>query len=218
MAKEFGSKSEVIEFWEDTDIDSKKEKLLYSFYTRLTVDRIKSASDITEDSCVLEVGSGWGRIITHMTEVTDVVGVDITEDLLQAQSELAKDASQIAGDAEQLPFPSNTFDVVYAVRMLQYFDDIDLFLSEFARITKPNGNVIVVQPNKLNPYHQLTYYTELLSPYEVADSFEAVGLSIDRVDHFGFSHPDKPIPILEKFGQVPVLRRLSGLFLVKGSV
>lgn len=214
MTKEFESKEDIVDFWDDADVKERRATLLDSYYTHLTVDRIQSVADLDPDSRVLEVGCGWGRLASHFQNNWEVVGMDITESLLRAQTEIAPNVTQIQGDAEHLPFTVNAFDAVYASRVLHYFDDLEPFLSEFARVAKPGGKVIVNQPNKFNPYYQFKYYTRLLSPFEVDEAFRRVGLHDPETIHFGFSMPGAPIPAFEALAGVPLLRRVSGHFLI----
>ncbi|WP_380675457.1 class I SAM-dependent methyltransferase [Salinigranum sp. GCM10025319] len=214
--KDFDSKEDVIDFWEGQDPCSQEGNRPESFYSRLTVDTIRSVVDLTGKQRILDAGSGWGRLAKHFQSDGDVVGLDITDGLLRAQQKVAPNATQVRGDAGQLPFRSNSFDLVYAARMLHYFDDYTPFLSEFMRVTRPGGTVAVIQPNSWNPYHRLTYYTRLLSPTDVSSSFKTVGFTDVDTVHFGFSHPSMPIPALEHVGRVPLIRRISGLYLVYG--
>ena len=211
------TKQEVIKQWEDTPVEDHKERLLNSFYTDLTVNKITELADIDSKSKVLEAGSGWGRIAAHMSkEFSDLTSIDITEEMIIEQSRIVPSANQLVADAEHLPFKSDLFDMSYAIRMLHYFDDIGPFVNELMRVTAPGQPVIFVQPNRYNPYHRLTYYTRLLSPKEVVRAFRDCGVTDIQIEHFGFSHPNKPIPALEYMHYIPLIRKMSGYFLIRG--
>lgn len=215
--KEFDSKEDVIDFWEEKDVCEKENNKPETFHARLTAHQIRSVVNLTGDVRILDAGSGWGRIAKHFQTDGELIGFDITKSLLQNQQQIAPDATQIRGDASQLPFCSNSFDLVYASRMLHYVDNYESILSEFSRVTKPGGNVVIVQPNAWNPYRHFNYYTNLLSPSEVSSSFNRLGFSDVETIYFGFSHPSMPIPVLENIGQIPLIRRIGGLFIVHGT-
>jgi len=53
----------------------------------------------------------------------------------------------VAGDAEQLPFASNTFDLVLASEIVEHLWDPHSFLDEAYRILKVAGHLIISTPD-----------------------------------------------------------------------
>jgi len=45
----------------------------------------------------------------------------------------------VIGNAEGMPFESNTFDLLYSGGLLNYFDDVHPFIEEMSRVLKPGG-------------------------------------------------------------------------------
>lgn len=218
MPTEFDSKSDVKEMWEQNVLGEEElADRVDSFYAKTIVKNIQDVVDIERDDRILEVGAGWGRLISQFDRQAETVGLDIAVEQLRIQREITEETAQIVGDGENLPFPSDAFDLVYASRVLQYYDDITEFLSEFKRVMKPSGKMIVIQPNKSNPYLWATYYTKLISHSEIVESVQALGLSHGRTKFFGYSPHSTIIPQLEVLGHVPVLRRIGGYYLVVGS-
>lgn len=98
---------------------------------------------------VLDVGCGPGTITVdiarHVTPGT-VVGVDPTESVLTQGRRHAEDAGVDnvefqAGDANQLDFPDDTFDIVHAHQVLLHLTDPVAALREMLRVAKPGGVV-----------------------------------------------------------------------------
>ena len=58
----------------------------------------------------------------------------------------------LAGDAFDLPFPSNSVDVVFHQGFLEHFRQPELLLQEQWRVLKPGGYVIVDVPQKYSLY------------------------------------------------------------------
>lgn len=97
---------------------------------------------------ILEVGVGTGISLAQYGEETRVVGVDISESMLDKARSRAKrlDADRIeieVGDAENLRFPDNSFDAVVAQYVVTACPNPELALDEFARVVRPGGEIII---------------------------------------------------------------------------
>jgi ubiquinone/menaquinone biosynthesis C-methylase UbiE len=100
---------------------------------------------------VLDVGSGTGAdtcdIAASVTPGGSVVGLDrsarMVEESRRRASALGVPAEFIEGDAAALPFPDATFDRCRAERVLVFFDDPAPAVREMARVTRPDGLVVV---------------------------------------------------------------------------
>jgi SAM-dependent methyltransferase len=91
---------------------------------------------------VLEVGCGWGEFTARIRdEVThDVRAIDISPRMV----ELARERGVVAdeGDVCAIPFPARAFDCVVANWMLYHASDIELALSELARVLRLGGRLV----------------------------------------------------------------------------
>jgi len=57
-----------------------------------------------------------------------------------------------ASDACRLPFAGDAFDATFCVAVLQHVRDLSSAVREFARVTKPGGRVLVVEPDNAARY------------------------------------------------------------------
>jgi demethylmenaquinone methyltransferase/2-methoxy-6-polyprenyl-1,4-benzoquinol methylase len=77
----------------------------------------------------------------------DVIGIDLTEEMLRRGHDRVRASgrpdriSLLAGRAEQLPFPDDTFDALTFTYLLRYVADPAAVLSELARVVRPGGVV-----------------------------------------------------------------------------
>ena len=170
---------------------------------------------------ILDAGCGWGRILAEFVREghTNLTGVDITQALLDECRERVPEVKRlIRGDISALPFGDATFQSSYASRVLQYVDDPVTAVAELARVTKPGGEVLVVQPSKWSPVRWIHYHTLLLSPSEVQHAFRSAGLTRIETFYFGFVPRKLHVPQIEYLMQhAPFLRRIAGLFGVRGT-
>ncbi len=98
---------------------------------------------------VLEVGIGAGTDHVQFARAgAELFGVDITDEAIDmANKRLAMEGlfSKITrADAENLPFESNFFDLVYSWGVLHHTPDTDKSLAEVYRVCKPNGKVCIM--------------------------------------------------------------------------
>lgn len=98
---------------------------------------------------VLEIGAGMGTDLAQFAKngaiVTDV-------DLSSGHLALAKESFALRGlegsfvhqDAERIPFPDDTFDVVYTNGVIHHTPNTQSVIGEIFRVLKPGGKAIVM--------------------------------------------------------------------------
>lgn len=103
---------------------------------------------------VLDVGCGTGfGTLGLLEEVSDVHGIDQSRHQLQQAWKKIGKLAPVAfylGDAERLPFAADSFDVVWSSGSIEYWPEPVETLAEIRRVTKPEGTVVVVGPNRPN--------------------------------------------------------------------
>ena len=129
---------------------------------------------------VLEVAVGTGysflEIIKKVERKNTVYGVDLTPAMLEKTKKLIikKGYSNFdlkEGDARHLPFPDETFDVLYNSFMLDLIPiaDFPVVLKEFRRVLKKEGRLVLVNLSKKEntPVFLENLYNKLynLNPY-----------------------------------------------------
>ena len=99
---------------------------------------------------ILDVGIGTGISLHDYSPRNRLVGVDYCEPMLRkahervAEHKLAQVEALAVMDAQQLGFPDAFFDAVVAQYVITTVPDPEAALDEFARVTKPGGEIILV--------------------------------------------------------------------------
>src|SRR6185436_7789113 len=70
-------------------------------------------ADLNDKSRLLEVGCGTGAILSELPNYTSRHGLDIDTTALAQCSINAPTVFLVQGDALQLPYPNESFDIVY---------------------------------------------------------------------------------------------------------
>jgi phosphatidylethanolamine/phosphatidyl-N-methylethanolamine N-methyltransferase len=99
---------------------------------------------------ILDVGIGTGISLLDFSPKNQVIGVDISEPMLRKAQRRVSEArlNHVEGlavmDAEKLGFPDNAFNVLVAQYVITAVPNPDATLDEFVRVTKPGGEIILV--------------------------------------------------------------------------
>jgi SAM-dependent methyltransferase len=107
-------------------------------------ERFALGLQLEPGSRVLDVACGTGNVAIPLARAGCVVtGVDIAPNLLvQARKRAAAEGMTIAfdeGDAEELPYPDGSFDVVVTMFGAMFAPRPEKVVTELARVLKPGG-------------------------------------------------------------------------------
>src|SRR2546428_9130663 len=99
---------------------------------------------------ILDVGIGTGISLTDYAPANRIVGVDYCEPMLRKAHErvvehkLAHVEAIAVMDAQRLGFADASFDAVVGQYVITTVPDPEAALDEFARVTRPGGEIILV--------------------------------------------------------------------------
>ena len=97
---------------------------------------------------VLSVGCGPGMILRQVCSFDDSIqatGIDLSAGRVQEAIQKNTADSRlkfIQGDAHAMPFPTNSFDLVYARMLFEYLAEKERAAAEMVRVCRPGGTVM----------------------------------------------------------------------------
>ncbi|MFQ5817635.1 MAG: class I SAM-dependent methyltransferase [Terriglobia bacterium] len=103
---------------------------------------------------VLEVAVGTGVVFERLRQRVGarghLVGVDLAPGMLAATRRRVGEAWLVRADARALPFPTETFDIVWSSYLLDLIptDELTPLVGEFRRVLKPGGRLLLVNFSK----------------------------------------------------------------------
>src|SRR3989338_5102813 len=120
----------------------------------------QAVHDIHDDRVlsILDVPCGTGELIRWLLPKVPkarIVGVDGSEAMLTIARQKWAGEPRVGfqhGLADALPFGEQTFDWVFCCSSLHYFRQPERVLSEFARVLKPTGRLLLLDWCR-NPWH-----------------------------------------------------------------
>lgn len=147
-----------------------------AFFAQVEARRYALEPDIVEmadfgrwkDRDVLEAGCGIGTdAVSFVRAGARYHGIDFSQralDLARSRRELA-DAQIVDGSIVDLPFPDESFDVVYSNGVIHHIPETARAIAEFRRVLRPGGTAIVMVYHRasLNLYVSIMLVRRLLA-------------------------------------------------------
>lgn len=129
---------------------------------------------------ILDVGCGTGTAEVRLSRLrltqVDFVAVDLVVDRVKQAAAAARShniqAGFAAADACALPFADASFDSSFTVAVLQHIGDVARAVGEIARVTRPGGRIVAVEPDNSARYFHSSSAAGMRA-YEMAGQFFA---------------------------------------------
>lgn len=116
---------------------------------------------------ILDFGSGIGVTANHLAEHNEVIAVELDEESVKERW-ADHPYTQLIGSTDELRrFEDEEFDMIVCHNVLEYAQDREDIVKEFARILKPDGKLSIVKHNRAGRVMQMVV---LLNNFEHAYS------------------------------------------------
>ncbi len=191
----------------------------YQAQPRIVAEQVEKLSA----NQILEVGCGKGfnsRWLAQHYPNAQCVGIDLTPHHVAIATQKSRDLSNLTfqvGDFNDLKFPSQSFDVVFACECLCHSSQLPITLSEIFRVLRPGGLFIVFdgyrQANLDNFSQEIQTMTQLTEiSMAVRQGFFEIDAWIEAAQTTGFSLEVKEDLTFAMQPTLAKLRKLSQLF------
>ncbi len=105
-----------------------------------------------ERARVLEVGCGTGLILREVEPIaSEAIGLDLSRGMLEVSRK--RGLKVVEASATEIPFTSDSFDLVYSFKVLAHVPDLATAVREMVRVTRPGGRLVLEFYNR----HSLRY-------------------------------------------------------------
>jgi SAM-dependent methyltransferase len=101
----------------------------------------------------LDIGSGRGNSLELViNSEADWVAIDYSPQMIRRCRPIYQEVLFILGDAREMPFKCESFELILCIGISEYLEDLDQFLEEIWKLLKSGGFVILTlaPPNVLN--------------------------------------------------------------------
>ena len=173
--------------WSDTYFHQpcRKEVDQSHFWLLEVVKKIKPES-------ILEVGCGFGKnmdfLNKNLSHPTKLFGLDISESMVKKAKVFVPDnASFACGDILNLPFPDNSFDLVFTHGTLMHIssDNLSTAILELRRIAK-KGIIIIEEVlwNSIEQQKNITQLNEYTFIHDYEKIFQDLGFETKELKRY----------------------------------
>jgi len=137
----------------------------------------------------LDVGCGTGALTESLlarTNPAQVVGVDPSAGFLEtARARISDTRTEFrVGDAELLPFPDRSFDLVVSALTLNFVPDAGRALTEFVRVTASGGVVAAYVWDYADGMAMMRYF------WDAATTLDSAAVELDEGRRFPMCRPE----------------------------
>jgi len=162
-----------------------EEKHWWSFSRRNFIIKIISSIELNEKSKILDVGCSSGIFIDQLSKFTsaEVFGIDVSKNAIDKCQKrgLSKTSVMDGGDLE---FRNSTFDLVIASDCLEHIKNDDNALSEWFRVLKNKGQLIIFVPANMSLWSvqdELSKHFRRYQRNEFRLKLKHAGFTINRI-------------------------------------
>ncbi|MFT4652348.1 MAG: demethylmenaquinone methyltransferase/2-methoxy-6-polyprenyl-1,4-benzoquinol methylase [Porticoccaceae bacterium] len=127
---------------------------VHRLWKRMTIEM----SGVRPGNKVLDIAGGTGDLAAKFSPIVGTDGYVVLADINDSMLKVGRDRLMNIGvvdnvkfsqaDAQYLPFPDNTFDIVTIAFGLRNVTDKDLALKSMLRVLKPGGRLLILEFSK----------------------------------------------------------------------
>jgi SAM-dependent methyltransferase len=138
---------------------------------------------------ILDVGCGTGANLELLGEYGEAEGVDVSHEALAFCR--ARGLENVRhGEAERLPYPDETFDLVTGLDVVEHLDDDVAGLREMHRVLKPGGRALLFVPAFMflwGVQDDISHHRRRYRIAELRRAVKAAGLEVERTTYANIS-------------------------------
>lgn len=168
-------------------------------WSRLVARRFLAWLDAPDGLRWLDVGCGTGalsRTILEAASPSTIQGIDLSQSYVNYAREQVTDgrARFDVGDAQALPFPAASYDVVVSGLALNFVPEPARAVSEMARVARKGGTVAIYVWDYAGQMQLMRHF------WDAAAMLDTAALELDEGRRFPICQPDLLVQLFQSCG------------------
>ena len=132
--------------------------------------------NISPKDKILDAGCGEGRFSKYFIgDERDITSMDFSEEYVRLAKKNVGKGKFVVGSVTEIPFKDNSFDCIFSVDVLQHVPDLKKALSEFHRVLKKGGKLIIIDKNKFGIHRKYLIPNKLIQTYREITTWKYSG-------------------------------------------
>lgn len=140
---------------------------------------------------IADIGCGKGAYLKNLIKKfpkCQYAAVDLSETVMGYIGNQNIKTTQ--GTLTNIPYDDNTFDFVYTCEALEHAVDIESAVREMARVTKPNGMIVIIDKNKdMLGYFEIGEWEQWFNEQELSDIMRKYCRTVSVIKDVGYEEP-----------------------------
>lgn len=130
---------------------------------------------------ILEIGMGNGFFISHILQKHNGIkytGLDFSDVMIEQAKKINDkwinngQTKFVLGDVAALPFNNDSFNKIFTINTIYFWQDTDTIIEQIKRVLLPQGKLIII----LRPKHQMQLYPFTKYGFTMYSKEEAISL------------------------------------------
>ena len=179
------------------------------------IELVISHLEISENSSILDVGSGLGGTADYLSRYGETTGIDFDENCIKHAQKNYKEVPFHHLDAHKLHtiFPSNQFDIFTLFSSFCFFENQALACLEMANVAKNGAQLAIFDysshlDNHVHPFNQQLMFEPLkkqtiekvLGPWQLKEFIDLTGYYVEQYTSIVEKIEGKKDYLIDKFG------------------
>jgi ubiquinone/menaquinone biosynthesis C-methylase UbiE len=115
----------------------------------LLINRLRKKHLSAVSGAVLDVACGTGENFPYLGKASSITALDLSPEMVEEarrrRRQLGIGVDLLVGDAQEMPFPDQSFDTVVSAMSTCTFSDHVAAFGEMRRVTRPGGRILLVE-------------------------------------------------------------------------
>ncbi len=125
------------------------------------IDAIIASAGNVEGADIVDIGSGTGALCRALNaKGANVTGIEPSAEAVAIARDEGSGPRYLEGTTEELNLPARSFDLVIFCTSLHHISDMNGTLQESRRMLKPQGRVIIVEPEADDPLYPVVCWID----------------------------------------------------------
>lgn len=152
---------------------------------KLIQDVIDRLSGMPDQPVMLDAGCGTGQMLKMLQQRGKAVGLDLSREAIMFAS--SRDARNLVlGSVTNPPFASGTFDVAFALDVIEHVDDDRAILQGLREVVRPGGALVVTVPafqSLWSDHDKINHHRRRYRRRQMRKVLQSAGFEIERITY-----------------------------------